>query len=197
MKHRSSFQAAAVSAATVIGKSASTSSLPMNASRERWKPIEIDLADPKALRHWRDGNVELSAQLEALYPGDPGEKSGASLRIAGSGECGILNAQIGDQVQNTHCVGFLFPEEAAHLAERACRGENCTVPLHEMCSAEPDLFKRKDLFSGATLAFFGGEDAALHLCFGTHCLGILTEHLLTALLACMRIRFAGMEAECR
>jgi hypothetical protein len=197
MKHRSSFQAAAVSAATVIGKSASTSSLPMNASRERWKPIEIDLADPKALRHWTDGAVELFAQLEELYPDDPGQKSGGSLRIAESGEYGILNAQIGDQVRTTHCVGYLFPKEVAHLAERACRGENCTVPLHEMCSAEPYPCKRTDLFSGATLAFFGGEDAALRLCFGDHCLGILTGCLLTAFLACMRIRFAGMEIKCR
>jgi hypothetical protein len=197
MKKTSSFQAAAALTAVATEDNAGASSLPMSASREGWKPIEIDLADPKALRHWTDGAVELFAQLEELYPGDPGQKSGGSLRIADSGKYGILNAQIGDQVQTTHCVGFLFPKEIAHLAERACRGENCTVPLHEMCSEEPDLFKRKDLFSGATLAFFGGKDAALHLCFGAHCLGILTGNLLTAFLACMRIRFAGMEAECR
>lgn len=197
MKKTSSFQAAAALTAVATEDNAGASSLPMNASRERWKPIEIDLADPKALRHWRDGAVELSAQLTELYPGDPGQLSGASLRIVDSGEYGMLNAQIGDQVQTAHCVGYLFPKEVAHLAERACRGENCTVPLHEMCSAEPDQCNRTDLFSGATLAFFGGEDASLRLCFGGHCLGILTEHLLTAFLACMRIRFAGMEAECR
>ena len=88
LKRKASLVAAAPSAAA-IPKSArfsseiiSTAGRPAERASTPLRPFEADLADhPASAKHWADPAMSLFAQLEELYPADPGQLSGCSLYI--------------------------------------------------------------------------------------------------------------------
>jgi hypothetical protein len=199
MKQKSSLRTAAASTAAVLETSASANSQIMNAPEHTEsspiirKPIEVNLADPGAADYRGDGAVELFAQLEELYPGDPGQRSGVVLRISEYGPHVWLVAEIGNVQQSyddgpsTHCLGFLRGEEVGQFAEEATTGAGFVTSLRELYHhAHPDAL------SGATLIFFGRDEPEIQLCFGAHCLGVLRGRLLTALLESARTRSASL-----
>jgi hypothetical protein len=200
MNRKSSLRAAAASTAAVLENSADANSQIMNAPEHAGtspvtrKPVEVNLADPGAADYRGDGAVDLYVQLEELYPGDPGQLSGVTLRIAESGRCAAIQAHIGDGsswhngIPMIHCLGYLDAGDVAQFAEEATAGEGFVMPLREIYPCA-----RPGAFSGATLIFFGGDEPKIQLCFGAHCLGVLQGELLTAFLGCARVRSAGFD----
>ena len=91
MNRKSSLRTAAASSAAVLETSASANSQNMNAPEHTkslvasQKPVEVCLADPGAAVYWEDPRVEVFVRLEEMFPGDPGELSGAVLRISENG----------------------------------------------------------------------------------------------------------------
>lgn len=80
--------------------------------------IEVDLADPAVMKlpHWRCSETNAYLRLEELYPADPGELSGAELRISESGANTMLMAIVGI----SHWVGFLKDDPLARLIAALC-----------------------------------------------------------------------------
>lgn len=142
------------------------------------QPLEINLGDPGAMSggHWRCGATNAFIRLEEIYPADPGELSGAELRIIESGDNLNMAALIGH-----HWVGCL---DARHLGA-----------FSATLQAEPDEFLEMSLFefewqymhplSGAKLVYNRG---ILGLYMGKHCLGVAGGNLLKAFLECASYR---------
>ena len=180
---------------TAVAAAASANSPAMNmpehteSSSTTRKPVEVDLADPDSAAYRRDESVDLFVRLEELYPGDPGQLSGAVLRIMGSDRDARLVAEIGDVLQPyggtaPHCLGYLDVPDLRQLAVEGAN-ERGFVDLWELY---PEMRSGTFWLSGATLNFSGGNVPDIQLCFGEHCLGVLRGKLLTAFLECARIR---------
>jgi hypothetical protein len=154
------------------------------------KPIEVDLADPKAQEYRADGDVDVFVRLEELYPGDPGQLSGAVLRVSQAARYTFLQAHTTPAPQpygghTTHCLGYLEAEEIQRFVGEAGAQVKTMKNLRELENDDAPLG-----LSGARLVFFGGDEPEMQLCFGAHCLGVLRGRLLTAFLDCARIRAA-------
>jgi hypothetical protein len=200
MNRQSSLRTAAASTSAVLETNASANSQIMNAPEQTGsspaikKPIELDLASPSAPPYWGDRAVELFTWLEELHPGDPGQVSGVTLRIAESGRYAHMRADIGDasQLYNGlpiyHGLGNLDADGVARFAEEATAGAGFVMALRE-----PYCNVNQDALSGATLVFFGGDEPEIRLYFGAHCLGIVRGRLLDAFLECARLRSAGFD----
>jgi hypothetical protein len=198
MNRQSSLRAAAASTAAVLETDAGANSQIMNAPEQTGsspairKPIGVDLASPNAPPYWGDRVVEMFTWLEELYPGDPGQCSGVTLRISESGRYAQIRADVGDASQlcnglpMLHCLGYLDTDGVARLAEEATAGAGFVMALRELYP-----YIRPDAFSGATLVFFGGDEPKIQLYFGAHCLGVLRGRLLAAFLECARLRSAA------
>jgi len=201
MNRQSSLRTGAASTAAVLEHSAGANSQIVNAPKHTkslmvdQKPVEVNLADPGVAAYWEDPRVEVFVRLEELYPGDPGQLSGAALRISESGPSVQLRAEIGDILQpdggrGLHCLGYLTAEEVEDFARNVHRGGAFMVSLRELYpSVGPDAF------SGAELIFCGKHEPEIRLRFGPHCLGVLRGGLLDVFLRCARVRsdgFAGM-----
>jgi hypothetical protein len=195
MNRRSFFRAAAaVSTVAVLETSAGANAQLMNAPEQAesspaiQKPVEVNLADSGTAVWRHDPAIDLFVRLEELYPGDPGQLSGAVLRIMADGRCAYLQAEIGDVQQpyggrTTHCLGYVGAGEMAQLADDAESGAAFIRPLRELYP-----YAAPNAFSGAKLIFFGGEKPEIQLCFGAHCLGVLRGQLLATFLRCARMR---------
>jgi len=140
-------------------------------------PIEIDVADVRfSNRKFWLAHADLFAQLEELHPGDPGEVSGAELRVSEKGEYAWLTANIGKgDVPASHCMGYL---EGARLGTflAGCLALVTGIGTHPARTEETELLN--ELYpeaypsrpSGAMLVCDG---RTLKLCFGSHCFGVL------------------------
>ena len=153
-------------------------------------PVEVDLADPSS-RRWRENPaVDAYVRLEELYPGDPGQLSGTSLRITESGKSAWLRAEFG-----THCLGFLDAGKVADFVStvQADSRQELRTFLFELY---PEIEPRR--WSGSSLLFMGGDDPEIRLCCGfgaAHCLGVVRGANLGALLECARVRCEGVASE--
>jgi hypothetical protein len=203
LKRKASLVAAAPSAAA-IPKSArfsseiiSTAGRPAERASTPLRPFEADLADhPASAKHWADPAMSLFAQLEELYPADPGQLSGCSLYINEGGRYTCLSAEIAYAPQKdgsvlNHRLGDLGAEESKWLFEAmrgntplTCDGASFVLPLSEQYPprATPGAF------TGATLAYFGGHDPEMRLCVGSHCLGVLRLPVLMFFRECASVR---------
>jgi hypothetical protein len=195
MKRESSLRTAAAPTAAVLEtKTGANSQImkapePSGSSPAIKKPVEVDLGAPGAAVYWEDPRVELFVRLEELYPGDPGQLSGAALRISESGPCAELRAETGDIPDGSrglHCLGYLTAEEVEDFARKFHRGGAFMVSLRE-----PYPHATPDAFSGAELTFAGDLQPEIRLGFGRHCLGVLREPLLSVFLRCARVRSAA------
>jgi len=198
MKSRPSHLAVAVLTAAVLQTSAGANAQLMNAPEHSGsfpaikKPVEVNLADPGTAVYWEDSRVDAFVRLEELYPADPGQLSGAILRIGLSDPSADLSAEIGNILQpdgsrGIHSLGYLSPEDLKDFVRGVHRGGPFMMSMRELC---PHL--RPDAFSGAELIFCGWHQPQIRLCFGTHCLGVLRDGgLLEVFLHCARNRCAG------
>jgi hypothetical protein len=204
MNRRALFTLAALPSVAALQSKARAHSLQTDAARPAARqaahgasmPVEVDLDDPSAAEFFRNPPTDLYVRLEELDPGDPGQLSGAVLRIMSGGKYVIFNAEIGEALQRdgsriTHCLGTLHYEELASLA--AADPSDCSdsevVPLRELYS-----WADRGAFSGADLILFAGEDPELQLRFGAHCLGVLRGEPLAKFLACLRMRRSALTA---
>ncbi len=152
-------------------------------------PLEVDLAEPGAARHIGNSATEVYVRLEELYPGDPGQLSGASLRIMDSGKFTALNAECSslqrDGSQLAHAYGCLSAEDLVCVgaADPTDAGAGFFLRFLETF---PRI--RPERYSGASLILVAGGEPELRVCFGNHCLGVLRGQLLTTFLACVRQR---------
>jgi hypothetical protein len=150
--------------------------------------VQVDLDDPRAAQHLANRAIEVFVRLRELYPGEPDQFSPASLRISDAGEGMILSAHIGDVSQSreglvSHCVGYIEGQETAFAADADARVTGWFIRLHEVYPVlDPEAF------SGAQFVLFAGDNPALHLRFGAHCLGVLQGVPLAAFLDCLRAR---------
>jgi hypothetical protein len=163
--------------------------------------IEVDLADPATMKmdHWRYSGTNAYLRLQELCPADPGELSGAELRILESGTLTILLAIVG----GSHWVGWLKDAPLAQLIA-ALSGDNrgCEIDLFE---SYPGMRPLRP--SGATLRYDDDEDLPagsdgdnppipglkLGLYFGSHrhCLGLVVAGpSLDAFLKCLAYRYS-------
>jgi hypothetical protein len=196
MNRRLFLRAAAASTAAALGASTSANAQTVNApvqagsSPAITKPIEVDLADPKAQAYLADGDVDAYARLEELWPGDAGQLSGACLRVSQATRYTFLQAHTAPAPQpygghTTHCLGYMSAEDIRRFVVETGTRANTMANLRELENDDAPLG-----LSGARLFFFGGDEPEMRLCFGAHCLGVLRGRLLTALLDCARIRAA-------
>jgi hypothetical protein len=151
-------------------------------------PVEVDLADAEAAWHIGNSGTDLFVLLEEGYAGDPGQLSGISLRISGSGRFTTLTAEGAspqrDGSQLSHCWGYLQGAELALVGADSKDAEaGFSIRLRELY---PEV--KPDSYSGAHLALCAGENPELQVCFGTHCMGVLRARLLTRFLKCVRQR---------
>lgn len=189
--------AAAASTAAVLETSAGANSQHMNALERTGgspvikKPFEVNLADPGSMVYLEDPCVEMFLRLEELYQADPGQLSGAALRIGASGPHADLGAEIGDILQpdgsrGIHSLGYLTPEDLGDFVRGLRRGGPFMMSLREIYPQA-----RPDAFSGADLTVCEGHQPELRLHLGTHCLGVLRDGPpLTRFLYCARVRSA-------
>jgi hypothetical protein len=196
LNRRLFLRTAAASTAAVLGTSTSANAQTVNAPVQAGsspaikKPVEVDLADSRAAAYRGDGDTDLFVRLEELYPGDPGQLSGAVLRVAQAGRYTFLQAHTAPAPQpygghTTHCLGYMRAEDIQRfLVETGTRAKTM-ANLRELENDDAPLG-----LSGARFFFFGGDEPEMRLCFGAHCLGVLRGRLLTALLDCARIRAA-------
>jgi hypothetical protein len=155
------------------------------------RPVEVDLGSPEAARHISYAGTDLFVRLEELFPGDPGELSGAELRIHESGEYTIVSA-LGCAIQRDgfvgcHSYGFLDGPDLAFVgaSDPADSSAAFCLRLRELY---PEI--RPDAYSGANLTLFSGERPELRVSFGSHCVGVLRGELLGTFLACVHQRCA-------
>jgi hypothetical protein len=179
MKRRSFIQAAALSTVTALQSRGRSVSLPPVSKA----PIEVDLANPDAARHIGNPGTDFFVLLEEMYPGDPGQLSGTSVRIMQSGKHTILNAEVTSAQRDgtllSHCYGYLNGAELAHIAV----AKTFQLRLRELY---PEV--RPGRYSGAILTLSAGSHPELQVCFGNHCLGVLRGRLLARFLDCVRQR---------
>jgi len=148
-------------------------------------PTEVDLADPASDRWRANEAVDAIVGLEELYPGDPGQLSGCSLRVMGKGEYASLQGEIGH-----HSLGFLDEAELAEFVSAFRTESDVRVSL---CEIYPSVEPRRS--SGFSLLFVAGNDPEIRLYSGfTHCLGRLSGPKLQALMSFLNYRvFAAVE----
>jgi hypothetical protein len=141
--------------------------------------IELDLGLAGSMEggHWRCRDTDAYIRLEELYPGDPGEASGAQLRILDAGRYLTLAVLAGD-----HWVGHLPVGKLAALVAVLREQPKKDV---EMFLFESDPEQSGYPFSGAKLVY---TDHTLGLYFGHHCLGIVRGALLNRFLECATYR---------
>jgi len=146
-------------------------------------PVEIDLEDPAAAAWMGERSIEAFISFEEQYLGDPGQRSGASLRLMEAAEGVFLNAEI---ASTHHCLGYVQPAAAAQFAIAIAGGESpVEASLQEIY---PEISPARP--SGAKLFFFAGRYPQLRLQLGPHCAGVLRGALLTKFLECLRVRCA-------
>jgi hypothetical protein len=203
MKSRSSSSAAAASTAAVPQTSAGANAQIMNApehtgsSPATEKVVEVDLADSKAENYWRDSTVDLFIRLEELCPGDPGELSGALIRVMNGGKFASLNVSIGDTLQpygdrTAHWLGYLDADELMQFTTQVLTGRIAKARLREFYQ-ETNPYA----FSGVELIFLGSDGLiAPQICvqLGTHCLGILRGERVMRFFQCAQHRCAERAA---
>lgn len=151
------------------------------------RPVEVDLADPATMEegHWRCSDTDVFLRLEEMYPGDPGQLSGACLKICDSGAYATFRAEIG-----THCLGYLDDESLAEFIAAL------SVPRPEFQIGLSELYPQVQPLrpSGATLLCTDDQgfyaDPKVGLYFGNHCLGVVRGELLDVFLKCLTYRCA-------
>jgi len=141
------------------------------------RQVEFDLTggSPESCRE--NGEMEAFVRLEELYPSDPGQLSGAHLRISQACEEAHMGAWFG-----THCVGYLDGAPLVDFISAATAGDG-----REVRALLSELYPEIDppRLSGASLLFLAGEDPELRLCCGfgqSHCFGRVRGRNLAALL---------------
>ena len=145
MNRRSFFQAAALSTAPALQSRWQVNpSLPPVSKA----PIEVDLADPDAARHIGNPETDFFVLLEEMY-GDPGQLSGTSLRIMGSGKFTTLNAEVASAQRDgsylSHCYGYLNAVDLGRVgADPADVANGAVIRLRELYP-----YVRPDLYNGA------------------------------------------------
>ena len=154
-------------------------------------PVEVDLADPDAERHIGNSGTNVYVCLEELHPADPGQLSGARLRILESGRYTLLNAEstvlLRGGEKGSHWYGCLDGAELAAICQTP--GTPFFIRLREFY-----FETRPAPYSGLSLTHFSGDDPELRACFGTHCLGVLRGGLLLRFLNCLRQRCEMVES---
>jgi hypothetical protein len=201
MKRRSFFQtaAAASTAVAISARADAAGSDIVKASHQAprtGRPVEIDLEDPAAAAWMGEPSIDAFIYLEELFEGDPGQRSGSSLRLMEGRGAPFLNAEIAgtlqrDGTRGTHCLGYAQPEDVARFATAIAGGESpVEMPLKEMY---PVISPTRP--SGAKLSFLGGRHSEIRLYFGPHCLGVLPAALVAKFLECLHARTPA-EAVC-
>lgn len=137
------------------------------------KLVEIDVADPSFsdAAIWMDRDVDIRLVLEELHPADPGELSGAVLRILGSGDYASICAAFG-----YHSVGYIEGRELMEFLEaaidgaRAHRAAGCPQASERDIVAAPLIDVSLRQYSGVSLVSIG---ESLAVWFGElHCCGV-------------------------
>jgi len=196
MNRRAFFQAAALSTATVfqtkgrtISHEAEPAHIPQPSEDRNLLLFGVDLAGPNWEQYLADERMDLFVWLRELYPADPGQLSGAKLRIMEHGSYTALSAGIGDTLQpygdrTEHWLGSVQGTTVARFAkfgpERDDHGR-----YNVFLAADENL---PDTMLSLTLLEAGNRQLELNL--GGHCFGILNGELLSRFLACLRTRLA-------
>lgn len=153
MNRRSFLQAATASStlAAVSGKYSIAAS----------SPLDVDLANPAASKYLHTSAVSGFARMEELDPADPGEMSGAELRVGDAGAAVSLSARIG-----THALGYVHGEQLARFVSRARKPKDETFGT---------LLTLDQTRSGAVLQYLPRPEPQIRLemGFAHHCLGVL------------------------
>jgi hypothetical protein len=194
MNRRTFFQTAAVSTVAVLQSRGQMSS--QRQQEMGGVPLEVDLSEPGAARYVEHGTTDLYVRLEELDPGDPGELSGAVLRISASGADVAVSAGFGEVLQRnggrtSHFLGFSqAPDLDSLVAAVLDTPEN---DVREFCLLDG---RQANGLSGARLVLFTGKDPELQLCIASHSLGVLSGDLLRVFFNCLRKRAAmgGVQA---
>ena len=183
MNRRSFIQAAALLPAVASQTRGTHFSLPPVLSH----PVEVELSEPDAARHIGNPGTELYVRLEELFPGDPGQLSGISLRIMESGKFTVVSAEGAspqrDGSQLSHCYGWRYGAELPHVTDPTDDEAGFCVRLRELY---PKI--SPESYSGVSLILFAGENPELRISFCNHCLGVLRGPLLSTFLECVRLR---------
>lgn len=136
--------------------------------------FSIDVADPRYFdsKFWLAARTDLLGNLMERDPGDPGELSGAVLRLGDTGEYAILTVDIG----GSHCLGWLAGWPLRDFLRRALArvlGDGDADTELEVALGElyPEAHPWRP--SGGVLRCSGvGPDTELGCYFGAHCFGI-------------------------
>lgn len=191
LNRRTFFQTAALLPAAVLqsnGRAIPLQPAPMPV------PVEVDLAEPGAEAYIGHSATDLFVRLEELDPGDPGELSGAVLRIGDSEEDLSISATIGDVLQRdgsrtSHLLGFMEAEGMLRLASLDPIGGERDFAVFftgNLCHPEGAYF-------AVGLVLYPGDSPELHLNAGRHCLGVLRGELVSKFFACLGERLARGE----
>jgi len=153
------------------------------------RPFSADIADPCYARRLADSNTDLFVRMEELDPADPGELSGAELRVHESGQDTQVTAGIGDTLQpygyrSSHFLGWLPSAETCALASADLTAAD-REPIFVAFRERPDTADNRIWLKLST-----GENPAAALDIAGHCLGVLRGDLLVRFLDCIRKRSA-------
>ncbi len=131
------------------------------------KPVEADLVHPDSKQHLHDPSVDLFVRLEEEDAGDPGQLSGAALRILDTGSSMYVVAETAapqrDGSMHSHCWGALDAQAAAVLITPPADGVSTIVPLRDPA----------ERFTGAWIEISAEEERELRLLLPTHVFGVL------------------------
>lgn len=154
----------------------------------------IDVAAPDAERYFSSRRVGVYARLEERWPADPGELSGAKLRIAEDFSSvvaeigGTLQPYVNDGFRCGHLLGFVEDNDFRALAEMDLL-DGPIIP-RTICLTQAKA--HQEPWSGQRLEILTGDDGApeLRLYISQHCLGVLRGEPLLKFLRCLRVRHA-------
>lgn len=191
MNRRTFFQAAALSTAAVLQSKGRIAFAQMPGKAT---VVEADLAEPGAAQYGGSHNIELFVRLEEQFPGDPGQLSGAVLRIIDAGESIYLHASIGNTLQpyggsTPHWLGSMDTRDVKRLASFDPNGDDCES------EAAPFTDPRIQGQPWALWAvLYPGDAPELRLESGGHSFGVLRGELLSRFFNCLRQRVEGTGA---
>ncbi len=128
---------------------------------------EADVCDPRFAdpQLWKRDEVDVVLHLSEMDPGDPGELSGADLRLTGSGDCAVLTPEFGH-----HVLGILPSEHARQFVGRALA--SFSLPDYMLSGKLAEFYGEAGRFSGAELHFEGGPNPSLQVRCGEHVFGL-------------------------
>lgn len=173
MNRRSFLRTATLSTAAVTTLCGQINSTPVNPiAIPTHPPFDADIADPSAKAQGANHSVDLFARMEERHPADPGELSGAVLRIMGAGEWIAVCATIGDVMQSDGCrAGHLMGWLDAATTARMASIDPTTID-EEVSFLLSNPIDQADCY-GVWLTLVAGENPELRLDLSNHCFGVL------------------------